>query len=68
MSQPSPVRRLSLDTVSLDTWAVLLSLGLALLVRFVFPSAGPPWRIAVKAEGMSRAAPHASPEWTPTAE
>jgi hypothetical protein len=32
MSAPS--RRLSLAAISLDTWAVILSLGLVLLVRF----------------------------------
>jgi hypothetical protein len=34
MSQSSLIRRISLDTVSLDTWAVLLGLAAALLVRF----------------------------------
>jgi hypothetical protein len=34
MSQPSPVRRISLDTVSLDTWAVLLAFAAVLLIRF----------------------------------
>jgi hypothetical protein len=34
MSQPSPLHRVSLDTVSLDTWAVLLAFAAVLLVRF----------------------------------
>ena len=34
MSQSSPLRRLSLDTVSLDAWAVLLAFAAVLLVRF----------------------------------
>jgi hypothetical protein len=34
MSQSSLLRSISLDTVSLDTWAVLLALAAALLVRF----------------------------------
>jgi hypothetical protein len=34
MSQSSAPRRISLDAVSLDTWAVLLAFAAVLLVRF----------------------------------
>ncbi len=33
MPNPTPVNRISLDTISLDTWAVLLAFAAALLVR-----------------------------------
>ena len=33
MPNPTPVNRISRDTISLDTWAVLLAFAAALLVR-----------------------------------
>jgi hypothetical protein len=33
MPNPSPVNRIPLDRISLDTWAVLLAFAAALLVR-----------------------------------
>jgi hypothetical protein len=33
MPNPTPVKRISLDAISLDTWAVLLAFAAALLVR-----------------------------------
>jgi hypothetical protein len=36
MPNPTPVKRISLETVSLDTWAVLLAFAAALLVRLGF--------------------------------
>jgi hypothetical protein len=33
MPNPTPVNRISLDAISLDTWAVLLAFAAALLVR-----------------------------------
>jgi hypothetical protein len=33
MPNPRPVNRISLDAISLDTWAVLLAFAAALLVR-----------------------------------